>query len=748
MGDEWIRAVSLANVSELWPIDARVVAGSYAQMLRWLCGLSDVLGRASVTLEYSYLSINQEPLGMNRFGELSTNMQNRLSSGALSLIPIALQMLSTLTSGNEYVSALGTHVVARTTADTPDLLKFSITSYELENGHTCYCYPTASCQIPAALYYNVTKPVSDRYPVNSSTSIRGMRSDCYPFDGLLASSLECYFDAACLQLLVSTSAYFQPLNNQLTTRFPSKMAISSILSQSMVEQVSIEASIEDYFAQCNCAKCTYKDTYRNNWAGIASVAIGMIGGVNTALCVMIPTFVGLMYKLLISKCKRSAPTVSKSVPKLTDRIRNWIKETLRTACKMVKTFNMFNSHSDDPVQTRREIQATRLYLVLVITAFVILALLNTLVKKTNRYTVSYQSYEQFIALQEKYGNTLRCDCFETNYQYWHVTNIIVKYHPICSSEFVSASFIDQLFRIQSTPTYPRDFVTMSGMYFRAIALYCTWIFRVVEYRRIDALKRDFDYTYLIDSDEFNRTTKRMLDNFQSAALQYVNGYVAELLELLINTHSLSASQTSSILPITSNGSILVQPVDLDNCSCLLHPRNCSTEAGFYVHESNNHSFTRMTTLMGVRIGCSSFHSMFHSSLACWYSSKCYGQVTAYWEERLSTFSIRPSLLNPTDLHHFNMNDTLKTIIEQGMINEVRTEPTFSDYLKHCIPKSCTYSIIERSSIILIFINLFATWSGLNVAMKLLSPALVYMIYWCLQHRQGMFLERSFMMNNC
>ena len=298
-------------------MDARMIAGSHAQILRWLCGLNDMLGKARIALEYAYPYISPEPVSSKEFINVIAGMNQDISTRGLIFVTVALQLLSTLASGNEYVSALGTNVVPRTTTYTPDRLSFSIISYQLENGDTCSCYPTASCSIPAALYFDVMKPVSDLYPVNTSASVKGMRSDCYPFNGLLASSLECYFDVSCLALLVSNTTPFQPLNAQLTSRFPSVTPFALIASQLMIEQVTIDASIDDYFSQCNCAKCTYDYRYRNSWLGIVTDAIGLISGVNTALRLIIPVLIGLIYKLLIKKLKKTVPTVFQSTQRLT-----------------------------------------------------------------------------------------------------------------------------------------------------------------------------------------------------------------------------------------------------------------------------------------------------------------------------------------------------------------------------------------------------------------------------------------------
>ena len=709
-------------MSGLGPIDARVVASSQAQMLRWLCVLGVELGKAAIALEYAYPSINAKPVYSKDFSDIIETMRRDMLGGELALIPLVLQMLSTFTSGNGYVSALGTNVVARTANDTPDRLAFSTASYQLDNGDTCDCHPTASCPVPAA--------------VNTSLPVKGMRSNCYPFDGLLASTLECYFDASCLKLLVPDATPFQPLDAQRTGHFPATMSLSLIAGQSMIEDIRINGSMGDYFSQCDCAKCSYDSTFSNTWLGVVSVGVGLMSGVNTALRLLIPILIGLLYKLLMRKRKGPVPTVSESTP----RPDICSKETVRRLWGLIKTLNLFNSHSNDPRQTQREIQSTRLYLVLVSTAFIVLALFNALVQRSYTYSVSNPSYERFVALKERYGNAVRCDCRTSEYVFRDLVSIDVTYHPICSSEFVSQRFINQLFRIKSTPMHERDFVTMSGMYFKAIAKYCDLIRGVVDYKRWDALNGGFVYSHLVDDRQFNQAIEQFINDFRNASLEYINADLAELLDFLINTHSLSASQTSTILPITSNGTVLIQPVDLDNCSCLLHPRVCSTEAGFYSYESLNHSFNRVSKPMGIRVGCSSFYSMFHSNLACWYSSECYDQVTAYWQERLSAFSIRPALLDATDLHHFHVSDTLQTIIEQGMIDQLRNKSNFSAYVNFCQPELCTYSLFGHPSALIFIINLFGTWSGLNVIAKLLSPILIYMVHWCLQRTQGMFLE--------
>ena len=58
--------------------------------------------------------------------------------------------------------------------------------------------------MPAALYSSPVQPTLtiNRLQMNS-TRVNGMQTACYPVDGLLASTLECFFNSSCIQLLVS-----------------------------------------------------------------------------------------------------------------------------------------------------------------------------------------------------------------------------------------------------------------------------------------------------------------------------------------------------------------------------------------------------------------------------------------------------------------------------------------------------------------------------------------------------------------
>ena len=57
-----------------------------------------------------------------------------------------------------------------------------------------------------------------------------MQIACSPLEAFLSSTLECYFDSSCLQLLVPDSSIFTPLNSIQTSRFFLKNTMEDMIS--------------------------------------------------------------------------------------------------------------------------------------------------------------------------------------------------------------------------------------------------------------------------------------------------------------------------------------------------------------------------------------------------------------------------------------------------------------------------------------------------------------------------------------
>ena len=129
--------------------------------------------------------------------------------------------------------------------------------------------------------------------------IPGMHVGCTPFQAFSGSTLECFFDPACLNVTaghISTlpsSAWPKPLNPLLPSHFSRKATISEILAPQMVEEWSNARNFTNYYGICAPSECTYTFKQRNEPLYVLTTLIGLFGGLIVSLRILAPMIVQL-----------------------------------------------------------------------------------------------------------------------------------------------------------------------------------------------------------------------------------------------------------------------------------------------------------------------------------------------------------------------------------------------------------------------------------------------------------------------
>ena len=104
--------------------------------------------------------------------------------------------------------------------------------------------------------------------------------------------------------------------------------------------------------------------------------------------------------------------------------------------------------------------------------------------------------------------------------------------------------------------------------------------------------------------------------------------------------------------------------------------------------------------------------------------------------RAHYFYIAPTILDPRRDIVFNASSTLMNILEAGMINNFSAQISYSAFFSECDVTYCTYWVRGRRNIIIIITSLISLSGGLFVALKLSTPILVHILYWCFGYVQG------------
>ena len=172
------------------------------------------------------------------------------------------------------------------------LLCFQFTGYfpQFNNSTNLYCscilenecispsvvgiYENISVRVPGDVYYDTQQP---RY------SVPGINAACLPYNGLLASTLECLYDTECLSE-VSTSVWM-PLNGSLN------VTVGALVKNLFVVEWSNTSDFSAYYYACVPSLCSYTYKERITLIYMITTLIGLIGGVVTALRVIAPVLV-------------------------------------------------------------------------------------------------------------------------------------------------------------------------------------------------------------------------------------------------------------------------------------------------------------------------------------------------------------------------------------------------------------------------------------------------------------------------
>lgn len=298
-----------AHPSYTGPIDARLMASAYAQGLLHFCELGKVAMDSAIAKYSSDLSSNLVAISPST---LYASLQNDLINVVTALPGMVTQLLSLFTfaiKSEQFISGYGINAAAYISPYGTNDVFIAGNQYEMSDGSYCSCLTLLSCQMPAAIYFDKINSVGNIFSVNSNkTLIKGMQTDCYPFNGFLTSTLECYYDSSCLKLLVPDASSFSPLNSSLPSKFSVKSSVQDLMKSLMVEKFFFNYSAKALYEQCAPLACTYSYIYRSTVLAIIIFTVGLISGLNMIFRLIIPWIVDFAWKI---KSRMMAPAARK-----------------------------------------------------------------------------------------------------------------------------------------------------------------------------------------------------------------------------------------------------------------------------------------------------------------------------------------------------------------------------------------------------------------------------------------------------
>ncbi|UJR07421.1 hypothetical protein I4U23_011707, partial [Adineta vaga] len=286
--------------------DYRRFLSAHLQYLQGLCQLSQQAVNNSISEFLTSLLVTVELLSR-------INFQNRLvisieqsKSNAPVLFSRLLYLTQLIFHGNAFISTYGTDFTYLLTNYEVDFDVYSPTEAVIYDNE-CSCGMSSNCTTQATF-------IETNSSTSTKLSVKGMKMGCIPSESFRLSTLECFYDQSCLDLIQQYTNYPNSLTPLSTTtnfsRFPQNTTISELINHLFIEKWSTEMNYSSYYEQCLPSLCSYTSIEKFNLLYTITVILGIQGGLTIVLKWICPKLVRVGSKIYYHRKKRITPVHS------------------------------------------------------------------------------------------------------------------------------------------------------------------------------------------------------------------------------------------------------------------------------------------------------------------------------------------------------------------------------------------------------------------------------------------------------
>ena len=194
--------------------------------------------------------------------------------------------------------------------DTSWSLRFKPKVYRADNNNTCTCLTSNTCIRPQGFYCRSVSCQMTAYLPNQT--IPGLRISCFPINSLLLSTLECFYNASCIQMLLhwrlfETAEFYRPLvlnvtplDPNLPSRYAPTTTFDVAISRLLIEDWKVTTNVAAHYDQCKPSICTYTYVARLSPLYVVTSVLGLLGGLSVVLRLTVPVTV----RIIMQKIQR------------------------------------------------------------------------------------------------------------------------------------------------------------------------------------------------------------------------------------------------------------------------------------------------------------------------------------------------------------------------------------------------------------------------------------------------------------
>lgn len=236
------------------------------------------------------LFIMDELLSEINFYEHISSLIERSKSNAPNTFNNDLLLIRNINHGNALMSSYGTNFEYIHVWTGSDFNYLPTQAIIYDNNCSCGLYSHCTTQ---ATFMSSNSLVS--------IPILGLKIGCTPSESFLLSTLECFYDISCLNLIRQYTNSTQPITplarTAITTEFTPNTTVVDLLKYLFTEQWLTIMNYSAYFEQCSPLLCSYTYIQKFNLLYIVTVLLGFHGGLAIVLKWICPLCVRLIVKI-------------------------------------------------------------------------------------------------------------------------------------------------------------------------------------------------------------------------------------------------------------------------------------------------------------------------------------------------------------------------------------------------------------------------------------------------------------------
>ncbi|CAF1328202.1 unnamed protein product [Adineta steineri] len=291
----------VANLSMYNERDYRRFLSAHLQFLEGLCQLSHKTVNIFTRQFLSSLFVTNELLSEMNFEQRLNLTIDQSKLNVPTTLTHLLYLIRMINNGNAFISTYGTNF--EYIHPWEDIYNTYTPTQAMIYDNNCSCGLYSNCTTQANfILTNPTKIIP----------IKGLKIGCTPSESFRASTLECFYNESCINLIkqytikanrINNTSVFEPLSTQ-NISFSINTPIAKLIDNLFITDWNITMNYTSYFEQCFPLSCSYNNIQRFNVFHIIATLLGLQGGLALVLEWICPKIIRIIVKIYEYRKKR------------------------------------------------------------------------------------------------------------------------------------------------------------------------------------------------------------------------------------------------------------------------------------------------------------------------------------------------------------------------------------------------------------------------------------------------------------